>query len=79
MYLELIVEDKVIDRATVIVMGDTGDGFVTAVDLNTTKKGSQNKSSLSWYEQIALDVNYDNFITAVDVNTVKMLIAKGGA
>ena len=57
MYLELIVEDKVIDRATVIVMGDTGDGFVTAVDLNTTKKGSQNKSSLSWY-MLRLDFHF---------------------
>ena len=78
MYLELIVEDKVIDTAMVIVMGDTADGLITAVDLNTVKKGVKNATSIDdWYVNIALDMNYDGFFTAVDVNSIKLLIKKG--
>ena len=76
MYLELIVEDKVIDKATVIVMGDTGDGYITAVDINAVKNGSRDLKLLKWYEKIALDTNYDGYITAVDVNSIKLMSKK---
>jgi hypothetical protein len=76
MYLELIVEDKVVDKATVIVMGDgNGDGFITALDLNYIKKAVTNINSLTiWYQKIALDLNYDEFITAVDLNSLKLML-----
>ena len=75
MYLELIVEDKVIDKATVIVMGDTGDSYVTATDLNATKKGIQNTNDLNeWYLFYALDCNYDGYLSAVDLNLIKIMI-----
>ena len=75
MYLELIVDDMVLDSAKVIVMGDTGDGFVTAADLNTAKKGAVSPTNISdIFVRIAMDINYDGFISAVDVNAVKLLM-----
>ena len=74
MVVKLIVRDVEYDSLTVLVRGDnSGDGYVTSVDVNKLKDHIRNVPD-NIFDMLIDDVSGDGYITSVDLNRFKNYI-----